>query len=506
MKQKVKVLGISASLRNARRSKGNIALIDTLGSIETEDKLHDFLKQEAAEHLNNFNEAGRKNHTPFDEMYRNLRRLKGDKGLSNSEVALAAALWSAKQLGADIGHLSLSEYFLENGTTKNLDELKEKVSEADAIVISSPVYFGDRSSLVQSFINLLKSDPYLRESIKGKVYGGIAVGAKRNGGQETTLIYQLMDMIGCGFLGVGNDSETTSQYGGTGHAGDIGTMPADSYGLNTAMGAGRRIARVASMLKQGSRHQLNGKHHLLFWVLQDKEEIAYNYVQKLISDSQITDRLDAKILGLHSKNITRCLACDICPTHVDIDEEYRCVIKGAKDDMPHLHEEFLNADAIIPVAFSPKNREGLRSTYQTFMERTRYLRRGDYVLSDIVTAPIVIEDVGSGEDLAIRMTTSMIRHHTVISDPMIAYRYNDNIINHGEIVSQFCNFNEQVRSVTKGKVLVYSNGINHLKYKPVGYVLSTAKDFEDEKLQKRAQMVNRRIQKIQAQKAERISS
>ena len=39
------------------------------------------------------------------------------------------------------------------------------------------------------------------------------------------MIYQLHDMMDLGFLGVGNDYETTSQYGGTGHAGDIGTMP-----------------------------------------------------------------------------------------------------------------------------------------------------------------------------------------------------------------------------------------------------------------------------------------
>ena len=48
--------------------------------------------------------------------------------------------------------------------------------------------------------------------------------AKRNGGQETTLVYQLIDMINLNMLGVGNDSASTSQYGGTVVAGDVGTM------------------------------------------------------------------------------------------------------------------------------------------------------------------------------------------------------------------------------------------------------------------------------------------
>ena len=62
-----------------------------------------------------------------------------------------------------------------------------------------------------------------------------------------------MDMLNLGLLTVGNDSETTSQYGGTGLAGDIGTMPQDDYGLETAMGTGRRIARMIKMIHIGEK-------------------------------------------------------------------------------------------------------------------------------------------------------------------------------------------------------------------------------------------------------------
>ncbi len=90
------------------------------------------------------------------------------------------------------------------------------------IIVSSPVYFGDRGSLVQSLFEFIESDPLLRQDMAGKIYGGLAVGAKRNGGQETTLIYQMLDMLDMGLLAVGNGHETTAQYGGTAKAGDVG--------------------------------------------------------------------------------------------------------------------------------------------------------------------------------------------------------------------------------------------------------------------------------------------
>ena len=105
----MKILGISASLRNARRGIGNVSLIDEITAISTEEGLNEFLTQEAEFHLKNFIEAGREELLPFDKMYTNLKKLKGNKGLSNSEVALTAALWSAKMLGAEIDHLSLSK-------------------------------------------------------------------------------------------------------------------------------------------------------------------------------------------------------------------------------------------------------------------------------------------------------------------------------------------------------------------------------------------------------------
>ena len=65
----------------------------------------------------------------------------------------------------------------------------------------------------------------------------------------------------------------------------------------------------------------------------------------------------------------------------------------------------------MPAVYSPRDRSGLESVYQEFMERTRYLRRGDYVFTDRLVVPLVVAELGSAEHLDIRMLTSFIRHH-----------------------------------------------------------------------------------------------
>ena len=394
MSNKPLLLGVAASLRNARWGAGNRALIESLKAIQTEDELHAFLTTESELCLENFIEAGRKEEKSFLEIYDNLRKNRGDKGLSNSEVALAAALWSALQLGVDIDHLSLSEHFLPSGKVKNEDALKQKLVDADGLLISGPVYFGDRGSLAQSLIELIRKDGDLRRQLAEKLYGGIAVGAKRNGGQETTLIYQMLDFINLGMPSVGNDSDTTAQYGGTGHAGDVGTMHKDKYGLNTSMGTGRRMASLLHRLSHGI--EVRGPIKALFLILQDQNGEAERRLRDLI---ELHDgELDATIVNVTTKRVLRCLACDVCPTHINVDKVYRCIISSSQDDMKTFHELMLDHDALVPVVYSTNDHTDVISNYQQFVERTRYLRRGDYIFSNQVVAPLVFEELGSREN------------------------------------------------------------------------------------------------------------
>ena len=49
------------------------------------------------------------------------------------------------------------------------------------------------------------------------------------------------------------------------------------------------------------------------------------------------------------------------------------------------HIDLLNSDAILLAAYSPVTRIKTNSVYQRFMERTRYLRRDDYVFIGCTT-------------------------------------------------------------------------------------------------------------------------
>lgn len=470
------ILSLNASLRNGRWGKGVDSLLTSIKSLDTSDELIEFLGNEAKLHLNNFLEAGRKDGVSFDVLYKKLRRNKGDKGLCNSEIGLVAGLWGVNQVGCEIEHVPLSQYFDSTGKSKNLEELKTKIIAADGLLLVTPVYFGDRSSLASDFMEFLRQDSELIKSLSGKPMSGISVGAKRNGGQETTLIYQVMEMMNLGMLGLGNDTETTSQYGGTIVAGDIGTAAGDLYGLGTAIGSGRRLGRVAKLLSVSSEKEIKGKIRVLFWILQDKDECAKKYVSELVEN--VADRVDSTIMNLVDSDISRCIACDICPTHIGKDAEYRCINKRQTDAFVSLHEQFLDYDMIVPVAFSPIERSGLKNVYQRFIERTRYLRRGDYLFSDVVIMPLVFNEVGSAENLQTRMITSLIRHHTIVVKPNIGHILQGELLNQEEVSENWCVAIEQAQRIAKGRMLQLSTE-GDIGYNPVGYLLSLAKNQED---------------------------
>lgn len=497
------IIGLSASLRSARSQAGALTVRDEVAALEDREALDIYLEEHASIHLEQFKSAGRTDGRPFDELYRNLKRDGGHRGYSNSEVALAAALWGAMQNGADIGYIPLSDHFPVDGDPRELDKLKERLRKADGIILSSPVYFGDRSSLSQRLIDMIRSDEAFRSDMEGKLYTGVAIGAKRNGGQETTLIYAMMDMVNAGFLAVGNDSNTTSQYGGTGHAGDVGTMAKDVYGINTSIGAGRRIASVAVQMKTAEAHSLTDKVRMDFWVLQDRDGEAADRLAPFAKMQE--DYVEPRFVSLVESVIRPCIACDICPTHIGPDSEYRCIIKRRDDGVAANHESLLWGDVLAPTVFSPNDRRGLETRYQEFMERTRYLRRGDYVFTDHLVAPLVLTEVGANEIMDVRMATSFVRHHTVIMKPIVAVLHEGKILNPEVVREGLAKAAEYGRRLTVGRLASVSPELAASQYQPVGYVLAAAKDREEKAIRKREEAVNNRLEEQHAQACARLA-
>ena len=474
----VKVIGISGSLRNARFGRGSDKFIEEIKKINNFNNLQSYLKKQTKIRAQDYFTAGEREGKPFDQIYRVLQKAKGDKGLSNSEASLAAGLWGACNEGVDIGHVGLSIYFPMSGKSKNLIKLKKKIIDADALLISGPVYFGDRGSPIHEFIEFLSSDPELREHFRGKVYAGISVGAKRNGGQETNLIYQIIDMSNLNMLTLGNSSSTTSQYGGTVVAGDIGSAWSDEDGLDTAIGTGERVANVAKSLVNSQDSELKGKLRVGVWVMQDtKDKTGLEYLQKIITEANRND-VEFDIIDVTEEKVARCIACDLCPTHHAPRDEYACII-GTKDDFfVKDHARLVNTDAILMMSYSPIDRSKLNSVYQRFIERTRYIRRANYGFSELLAAPFVISEINANQNLHIRMLTSLVRHHTILHHPVIAYKHENEIINYEYCMKQFNVFLDSAIKTTCARLLRESSEID-TEYNPLGYIISKERNKTD---------------------------
>ena len=492
--KKPMILGLGSSSRSGRWGEGCLELIRDLYSLSDFQELQNYLKSESSQHLENFLNAGRRKGVSFKELYKELRMKGGTKGLCNSETILSAALWSAQEEGCRINYLSLSEFFSPSGKTSNLDKLKCALLETDGLIISTPVYFGDHSSLVSELIRMIKSDPGISEGIKNKVYAGLAVGAKRNGGQETTLIYQIVDMINLGMIAVGNDSNTTAQYGGTSHAGDVGTAWKDEYGIWTSMGTGRRVAKTVKLLAYSEKRQLKSKLKVGFWITQDLDNFASQQLEKLLETSEKLS-ISSRVFNVSKGYVRRCMACDICPKEIDEDSKYRCIINDPDDFLRENHQAIIDVDAVVPVAFIPKNDKEIVSRYQVFNERLRYLRRGDYILSDFGLAPLLFEEIGSNDSMRMRIITSMIRHHTVMLSPMIGHVQEGRLLNFEDIEHNWREFIGMSKKLTIGRLARVLNEEVDSAYNPVGYVLSSKKDEEDMMLDKRQEFCNLRKQK-----------
>ena len=168
--RKATVLGLSASLRNARFGAGSDMLIADLKQIKTRSELDEYLRSQARIRLEDFVAAGRSAHLTFDRIYHNLLAKRSGQGLSNSEVVLAAGLWGAYQLGCEIEHLGLSRHFPANlSEGVDLDELKERLIASDAILLSTPIYFGYRSSVAHDLIEMIRT-PSVRMTRAPPIY------------------------------------------------------------------------------------------------------------------------------------------------------------------------------------------------------------------------------------------------------------------------------------------------------------------------------------------------
>ncbi len=122
-----------------------------------------------------------------------------------------------------------------------LEQVMERLGEADGLLVASPVYFGTVSAQLKGFWDKTRR---LRKDKKllNVVGGALSSGGGRFGGQETTLktIHSMMLIQGMLIVGDCYDEKAP------GHHGVCSQQPSgeDSYALKRAVVLGKRVAQV----------------------------------------------------------------------------------------------------------------------------------------------------------------------------------------------------------------------------------------------------------------------
>jgi multimeric flavodoxin WrbA len=285
--------------------------------------------------------------------------------VSNSEALLLAAMWGAYNEGAEV------EIVYPGDVTPRFD----------GAVLSTPVYFGDRSSGLHSFIR--------SANLEGKAIGVVSSGAKRNGGQETTNIYALYDCLDKRALITGN-GPPTAQYGGTGWAGNKTAIVNDDFGIKTSYGTGSQVSKLSKLLLS---KECNENPNIVFLKV-TTDEIDLNFLDSFKNSN-------VEVVDITSKNIRKCAACNVCPNG-DLKKDYKCIITN--DDMKKVREPIKNADCIIFVSGTDDIH------FQVFIERTRFIRRGYFELSERVYSS-VSKTKSVTDILPLRIMTNMLRQN-----------------------------------------------------------------------------------------------
>jgi multimeric flavodoxin WrbA len=112
------------------------------------------------------------------------------------------------------------------------------------IIIGTPVYFGNMSSLCRAFLERCIVLYQNKFALHNKVAGVVAVGGTRNGGQEVTIQSVQISLFCQEMIVVGN-GHPSPRLGATVWSGAPGGALKDEFGMATTKGLGQRVAEVA---------------------------------------------------------------------------------------------------------------------------------------------------------------------------------------------------------------------------------------------------------------------
>jgi multimeric flavodoxin WrbA len=145
---------------------------------------------------------------------------------------------------------------LEPGERDDFPQVAKKLSDpaVAGIILGTPVYFGNMSSLCKAFIDRCIVFHTDHSALSNKVAGVLAVGGARNGGVELTVRSVQVSLTSQQMIVVG-DGRPTGHWGGTAWSGADAAKTShgpditrDGPGMATMKNLGRRVAEVVVRL------------------------------------------------------------------------------------------------------------------------------------------------------------------------------------------------------------------------------------------------------------------
>jgi len=134
---------------------------------------------------------------------------------------------------------------LEPGEKDDFPSLVPKLTDprVRGIIIGTPVYFSNMSSLCKAFLD--RCIAFYRDdlALSNKVGGALAVGGTRNGGQEVT-VQSVQASLSCQEMIVVGNGRPGARFGATLWSGAEGGVTKDEIGLATARNLGRRVSEI----------------------------------------------------------------------------------------------------------------------------------------------------------------------------------------------------------------------------------------------------------------------
>lgn len=185
------------------------------------------------------------------------------KAVSSTAAALQVCLDAAK--GVDPEHIAIELLTLaglringnvaagvplEPGERDDFPALVPKLTDpaVAGIIIGSPVYFGNMSSLCKAFLERLMTCRNDGFTLSNKVGGVLAVGGARNGGQELT-IKSIQTVLFSQEMIVVGETRPTAHFGpGVWNSKTFGEVTRDDVGMTAVKALGRRVAEVARLV------------------------------------------------------------------------------------------------------------------------------------------------------------------------------------------------------------------------------------------------------------------